>query len=448
VSQDTEHSSLVGGSTADRRINCPASYQLEQKVPKGIKEKSSIYADEGTALHECMAYILRNDIILKELDDKILGMEFAGFIMTREMVDEAIVPCIEFINELMDTHADEGEMQFMVECRVEIPGIAGAFGTADVIARTNERSIGIDWKFGAGVPVSAWYYEDVTGDDGVTVQFCRPNAQLCYYNRGGMHTFPHMYEDDPNWTVDMYIVQPRVYDGEKVSQIEVTLHYLERFRLDLAAAIDNAKSDAPRMERGPWCKFAACKTICPKWTGPALDLTRLGPKAIAKVPFQASIGKTDVDWPAMYAELLALADLAEPLIAEIRAQAHTYIGDGNTIPGWKIVDKRATERYRDETGDEAAAAARALGVDAKDTWTTVEVKSPAKLRDLMATKCQGKTQKDRKEAAAAIIGQFTVKTSSGTTLAHDGDSRPSIIPTSGQIVKLADKLKALTAPQK
>jgi hypothetical protein len=136
------------------------------------------------------------------------------------------------------------------------------------------------------------------------------------------------------------------------------------------------------------------------------------------------------------------------LIAEIRAQAHTYIGDGNTIPGWKIVDKRATERYRDETGDEAAAAARALGVDAKDTWTTVEVKSPAKLRDLMATKCQGKTQKDRKEAAAAIIGQFTVKTSSGTTLAHDGDSRPSIIPTSGQIVKLADKLKALTAPQK
>ena len=87
MNEDTEHSSLVGGSTADRRINCPASYQLEQKVPKGIKEKSSIYADEGTALHECMAYILRNDIVLSELDDKILGMEFAGFVMTRSSVN-------------------------------------------------------------------------------------------------------------------------------------------------------------------------------------------------------------------------------------------------------------------------------------------------------------------------------------------------------------------------
>jgi hypothetical protein len=440
VSEDTEHSSLVGGSTADRRINCPASYQLEQKVPKGIKEKSSIYADEGTALHECMAYILRNDIILKELDDKILGMEFAGFVMTRELVNEAIVPCIEFINELMDKHADEGDLEMLVECRVEIPGIAGAFGTADVIARTRARTIGIDWKFGTGVPVNAGSFE---GDD-------FPNSQLCYYNRGGMHTYPYMYEPiepDGDWPVDMYIVQPRVYDGDKVSHVQVTVGYLESFRIDLAKAIENAKSDTPRMERGPWCKFAACKTICPKWTGPALDLTKLGAKAIAKVPFQASVGKVDVDWPEMYAELLALADLAEPLIAEIRAQAHTYIGDGNTIPGWKIVDKRATERYRDDdAAAKASVAAAALGVPILETYTTAEVKSPAQLRDTLAPKCQGKTQKDRKEAAAAIIGQFTVKASSGTTLAHDGDKRPSIIPTSGQIVKLANKLKALVAP--
>jgi hypothetical protein len=135
------------------------------------------------------------------------------------------------------------------------------------------------------------------------------------------------------------------------------------------------------------------------------------------------------------------------LIAEIRAQAHTYIGDGNTIPGWKIVDKRATERYRDDdAAAKASVAAAALGVPILETYTTAEVKSPAKLRDALAPKCQGKTQNDRREAAAAIIGQFTVKASSGTTLAHDGDKRASIIPTSGAIAKLADKLKALVAP--
>jgi hypothetical protein len=433
VSEDTEHSSLVGGSSADKRINCPASYHLEQQLPKQARQQSSIYADEGTALHECMAYILRNDVILKELDDRILGEEFAGFVMTREMVDEAIVPCLEFIDELMDRHADEGEMRFLVECKVEIPGIAGAFGTSDVIAKTDKRSIGVDWKFGVGVPVRAEY-------DGV------PNAQLMYYNLGGLHTFPKMYGAGGDWPIDMYIVQPRVYDGDTISHVQVSADDLEVYRGVLIDAIHNARSEAPRRKRGPWCRFAACKVICPEWTGPALDLTKLG-KAVAKVPLKASVD-TSVNWADMYAELLTLADLAEPLIAEIRAQAHTYLGDGNTIPGWKLVDKRATERYREGEDVKAARAAQALGLLPEQTMEPTKIKSPAQLRDTLAPKCQGKTQKDRKEAAAAIVGQFTVKASSGTTLAHDGDKRPSIIPTSGQIVKLADKLKALTAPQK
>ena len=55
-----EHSDIVGGSTAARRIGCPASYRLEQLVPKD--ERGSDYAHEGTALHELMAMALRDGV--------------------------------------------------------------------------------------------------------------------------------------------------------------------------------------------------------------------------------------------------------------------------------------------------------------------------------------------------------------------------------------------------
>jgi hypothetical protein len=47
-----QHSNIVGGSTAKRVINCPASVNLVNKVPpKG----SSDYANEGTMLHAAIA---------------------------------------------------------------------------------------------------------------------------------------------------------------------------------------------------------------------------------------------------------------------------------------------------------------------------------------------------------------------------------------------------------
>ena len=55
-----EHSDIVGGSTAARRIGCPRSYALEQLVPKD--DRGSEYAREGTALHELMAMALRDGV--------------------------------------------------------------------------------------------------------------------------------------------------------------------------------------------------------------------------------------------------------------------------------------------------------------------------------------------------------------------------------------------------
>ena len=98
MAEDVQHSSLVGGSTAARRIACPGSYQMEAKLPPSVKEASSIYADEGTALHEAMKFILTKNLIVDELEDEVLGRKFAGYVMTRKLMDEAIYPCVEFVD--------------------------------------------------------------------------------------------------------------------------------------------------------------------------------------------------------------------------------------------------------------------------------------------------------------------------------------------------------------
>jgi hypothetical protein len=49
------HSSIVGGSTAKRVINCPASVALCAKMPP---KPSSTFADRGTLLHDAIANVL------------------------------------------------------------------------------------------------------------------------------------------------------------------------------------------------------------------------------------------------------------------------------------------------------------------------------------------------------------------------------------------------------
>lgn len=440
-----EHSDLVGGSSAARRLGCPASYQMEQKLPPSDARESSGYADEGTALHECMQYILTNNVV--DLDE-VRGMTFgvsetspAGYVITDKLMKDAIIPCVDFFDDLDDSVQDEGGLTFLVEQRCELPGIPNAFGTSDLICRTDKRSIIVDWKFGAGVPVKAYYPDSKTGET-------KPNPQLMFYARAAMHTKPEMFgsgEDltrGGDWMVHLYIVQPRSrFDDDKVySKRVVNVKELEEFRIDLIRAVSEATGENPRMERGDHCRFAKCKKICPHFTQPGFALVQMASKLEAKR--KEPLGTVDVEWNQLYAELLDYAVLAEMAAKEIRAGAHTFMETGEKIPGWKLVDKRGTEKYVDEQG----AVRHAIGLGAEESQCfTMETKSPAQMRDtVLAPLMEGKTKKAREEAAKAEIAKFTKTVSSGTTLAKGDDNREDAIIASDVLSSLSNKLAALT----
>lgn len=447
------HSSVVGGSSAEKRMACPASWQMEQMLPPQA-DKSSTFADEGTACHEALAYILTNDIT--ELDD-VRGMTFGisesapeGYVMTDELMETCIYPCMDFFDAL-DAESDaDGGLQFLVENQCEMPGIPGAFGTSDLICRTDKRSIIVDWKFGVGVLVKAAYETSSETEPKTTI--LKPNAQLMFYGRAAMHSFPHMFEvGNPDWPVDLYIVQPRAKDGDPdapFTKFTTTVKELEAFRIQLVARVAEAMGDKPTMKRGPHCKFAKCKSICPKFTGAQLDLTKLDKTLKAKRQNKPLEG-IDINWSVMYGELLDLAALAEAAVAEIRTQAHSFLEEGNVIcdedgnKTWKLVDKRGTLKYTDEQGLVKLAMTK-YGLTAEDIMTKPETKSPAQLRDAIAEKLPGATKKAKGEAAKELIKPFTANVSSGTTLAPADDNRREFVPIASNIAKLSAKLSALT----
>jgi len=426
-----EHSRLVGGSTAARRMACPGSYKLELQVPDNLrKNTTSAYAEEGTALHNAMAYILINNIV--DLDD-VIGMCFPcnddgqTRKITRQHVAEAITPAVAFFDELCDKLEEEGGLEFVIETRVEVPGIPGAFGTGDVIFRTRKRSGIIDWKFGAGRPVYAEY-----GEEGQK----RGNPQLMFYGRGGVHTLPHMFTNyetgaiDPDWPVELFICQPLIDEerGKKVSRHTTTVAKLDEFRWKLVAAIAEAIGDSPRIAEGPHCDFAICKAICPRHNGPLLDLTKMhAANALEKT---STDELSDDDYGARLAMILDLFDVVEPLAREAVKQATAFMEDGFEVPGWKLVAKRpGHDSWKDEGKANKYLARQGLDVNAR---RVVKPITPAAARKVL--KAVGKTLDEK---------YVEPGTSSGVNVVREESARPAVETYRATAAKLGARLAAL-----
>jgi hypothetical protein len=441
------HSNIVGGSTAARRIACPASYQTEQRLPPQSKDEESEYAKEGTALHEAIAFILDEDVT--DLDT-VIGREFYGVEMTRDLVSDGLVPCVDFIDRLVDVCEAEGGLDFELETRCEMLGIPGGYGTSDFVGRTDKRSVIIDWKFGAGVPVFAW--EEVEPDHPFGRQIAVGptdddlfvnaigNPQLMFYARAAMHTLPHLFEKDPGWPVELYIVQPRIDEdrGQRVSRFSTTVRELEEFRMLLIRSVGEALGDDPRRTKGPHCyKFAHCKVICPFFTGPALDLSaivasgQLEKRSETHEPVnEYDPPLTDEEYADLLANILQLHDIFDAVGKEAIKLATAWIEEGNEVPGWALDAKRpGHDKWKDEKKAEHYLGRIGVPLEERRVVKTI---TPAVARK--AAKALGKTFKE---------DYVLPGTSSGYTLRHSSVVKDPI--TFAKAEEIAGKLAALSS---
>jgi hypothetical protein len=325
--------SPFGGSVAARVLRCPASVGLVEKVPAYLRKTSS-YAERGTALHTAMVLLIEEK---RALDD-LIGETFNGYMITADDVENALRPTYAYVAAVLDAPGAE----FYLEQRVVFPTIAGAFGTCDLLIRIGAVLHIIDFKFGVGVRVLAFYPE---GDEDVL------NAQLVFYAAAARHSLPKFFAGVDE--VALTIVQPVSIepDAEMISSVTVTPAELDAFIMVYRVACEESLAPAPRLQRGAHCRFCPARPICPAHAGPLLDL--------AQFTMPAPLADK-----AAYLQMLAagldLVDAIKDLRAALHDQAKRALENGDHVPGYALSAGRAERHWRDE--DAAIGALIRLGL--------------------------------------------------------------------------------------
>ena len=256
-------------------------------MPAELLNRTSPAAEAGTAKHE-----------------EIYGCLEVGNPPKSEKVVRALQRFKEFQEEVGPITPGD----IFLETRVDLEGIPGAWGTADVVIDAPPGIVVLDWKFGDGVIVDAYR-----------------NDQLQYYGMAAVETlFEDVSDDD---AVILVIVQPHMRGGDILSRWDTTVGELRDWKRKFAAAMSQS-----HLCIGPWCRFCPAQVICP-------ETRRRVTEAI----------KTDVEalQPDELGKWLALGHDLASFTTKLEELAHRQMEGGVKIPGWKLVAKRATRKWAD-----------------------------------------------------------------------------------------------------
>ena len=397
-----EHSDLIGGSSAAKRIHCPGSYQLEKRVPKGDSPAASVYAERGTALHLAMEDYLLNVEDTGAPPDDMLGVEYNGFTIDQELLDTKIKPALKAFREIIQ--AAGGDLDYMVEVRASLDAvIPGVFGTIDILGKGKDGRLWvIDWKFGDGVPVKV-----------------ENNYQMAFYAAAALYDkdpdIVDLVGDDP-LDVVFCVVQPRAhYPDEPDWQMwETDDQWIETYLDLLVDAYEKFKLDNPPLAKGDHCRWCKAREamICP--------LQKQG----IQETLDRKVEPASMDPVEMSSWLTKISEM-EQFVKDLKAHAHKELERGVKIPGWKLVPKRGSRVYTDE---EKAEALLKRKLKVSGAYKKVLI-SPAQ-----AEKALGKAAYEK------LLAKYVSVVSSGTTLAPETDKRPDVSDPSKH---LASKLQGI-----
>jgi hypothetical protein len=372
------HSNIVGGSTAKRVINCPASVALCAKMPP---KPSNEHADRGTLLHNVIAELLEFD----KKPEQCIGAAYKDQVLTQELIDEKIIPALAALDEI----DPDKRMEYMVETRVGFGDfLPDVFGSTDLLGRRDNRAFVIDWKFGDGVVVDAV-----------------ENPQLLFYAAAAMRTEAAKWVFEGADEIECIIVQPPM-----IRRWVTTFERVREFEQELRYAVNLSSWPEPPMQTGDHCRWCTAKPICPQMTGAVERALKL---QLVNLPAE------------QISQQLQQADAIEDYLRDLRALAFQMLENGHPVPGYKLVAKRATRQWVSDAKIEAWVDANNI----KDAYEPVKIKSPAQL------------EKTLKKAKIEFPAEMVVAISSGDTLAPDSDPRPAVLQIGKQLTAALSKLQ-------
>lgn len=415
--------SRFGGSVIARVIHCPGSVAFCANAPPKVETQ---YMAEGTLAHEFGQYMLENgerdavryigeafpfeSAVLKKLHT-LCGAKYQT--VSKDMARAVQV----YVDAVYEEMAAEVGAELFVEQSFTLPVGDGkeVYGANDALVYQPERKrlVVFDYKHGAG--------KDVDVED---------NAQLKFYAAGAAIGKPW-----PIAEIELIIVQPRSPDALEdhggVKRWTWDGGDLFEFLAEVDGAVNAAKGietgepGVPMfgLEPGPHCKSTWCPAaaICPAAQADKLKAVTLDYASVDLV-MPSNLPEPRTMDPERIAKIMAGAAALKAWCGQVEEYAFNLANSGQPVPGFKLVDKVARRKWIDS--DSAILDFLEMnGVDRKEA-------APPTLGGITETekllRAAVGNAADFKVAKERMSLDFTIKDSSGLTLAPESDKREAV----------------------
>lgn len=368
------HARLLA-SSAHRWLVCAGSVNASAG-----RDTRSAPAAQGTFAHDIAAKCLA------------AGSDPAEWLLKKTTIDGFEVVCDQEMVDAIDLYVDtllpelQADDKFWIEMSLldalqKIDPDMG--GTADFVRyRPAARHLRVcDFKYGQGV------FVEVEG-----------NPQLKKYAVGAM-----LEVNQPVDEVEVLIVQPRFEGAQPVRSFTFKAIELLDFIADLKEAAERTRQPDAPLVAGEHCKFCPASRDCP-------ELERRSHALVA--------AQFDVASPydaKKLAEALAQIPLVKERIKAIEEFAYQEAMRGADVPGYKLVEKRPTRKWKSEDVVRMWCEQQAIS-----PYAEPEILSPAQLEKRLGENAP----RGKKKEAGKVLKPLIEKVSSGYALVPESDDRP------------------------
>lgn len=342
--------SKFSASNFEADMLCPGRRVMQ----RGLPDRGSKYADEGTAAHTVLDWCLEGGKDAAAFRGRRVPVGLKTWEVTAEMAG-AVQIALDSIKRI----AAGGMM--LSEQRVYYADYLGVdrddgWGTSDVIAAVGDELQVHDYKHGMGVRVDA-----------------EENAQMKLYALGALAAVNDSL--GPFTSVRMVIHQPRINPDPSewtlpVAELEAWGRGEARSSVctQLNAEKDHGTKDWEAVYVRPnekSCRFCRAKPTCPALRAESsktvFEIVPASPDEFDTLQPAEKAKHSDSAW---LAKVLTKADLIEDYLKAVRAEVEARLLEGKEVPGFKLVQgKKGNRKWVDE-GEAQTALQEALGEEA------------------------------------------------------------------------------------